>query len=201
MSSVVEAAWIAAIPGSLGIIGTVVVSYIGYRGSRQATIATINAGHDARVWEKQTSAYEDAVREVLARRSRRDAITGRGDIGNIGSQPREEILKGEEPEIIRIRAALRAYASEQGWAAYQEADESNAAFWVSLSRLVSANSAAESSGQSMRGASESQVSPSGYYHNVLDSMHAAKRKAAEVDDAFFHVVNSELAWPLSWPTR
>lgn len=139
MNPTVEAALIAAGTGAVGVIGTVVVSIVGSRNTRQTTLATISASHNARVWEKQAAAYEEAAREVLARQSRRMAITSRGDIGNVQGQPIQEIFKSEEPEIIRIRAALRPYASAEVWAAYKVADEASIAFWVSLTKLASAH--------------------------------------------------------------
>lgn len=108
MNPTVEAAWIASGVGALGIVSTAVVSIVGSRSARQVAIATINASHNARVWENRAAAYEDAVREVLARRTRRVALTSRGDIGNIGSKPIEEMRKAEEPEIIRIARYLQA---------------------------------------------------------------------------------------------
>jgi hypothetical protein len=114
-------AWIAAGVGGLGIVATAVVAVVNARNTRQTAIATIDTGRETRVWEKQSAAYEDAVKEVLARRTRRTALTSRGDIGNIGSHPVEEIFKAEDPEIIRVRARLRPYASDEVWAAYEAA--------------------------------------------------------------------------------
>lgn len=194
LSPVVEAAWIAAVPGSLGIIGTVVVSIVGTRTTRQATIATINADHKARVWEKRAAVYEDAVSEVLARRTRRESLTSRGDVGNIGSKPVEELRKIEEPEIIRIRAALRPYASANVWAAYVVADDVNTAFWISLSNLAMANIPTQDRADRMQQAVVRDESPpQSDYQIALEAMYTARSAAAAADEAFFGVINRELS--------
>lgn len=195
MNPTVEAALIAAGTGAVGVIGTVVVSIVGSRNTRQTTLATISASHNARVWEKQAAAYEEAAREVLARQSRRMAITSRGDIGNVQGQPIQEIFKSEEPEIIRIRAALRPYASAEVWAAYKVADEASIAFWVSLTKLASAHYVTEDRGQRMQqGVTDDELPPDPDYQGALDAMYAARSAAGDADDAFFEVVNRELAW-------
>jgi hypothetical protein len=193
LSPVVEAAWIAAVPGSLGIIGTVVVSVVGSRTTRQATIATINAGHSARVWEKRAAAYEEAVREVLARRTRREATTSRGDLGGVESKAVEELFQAEESEIIRIRAALRPYTSAEVWTAYKAADEANTAFWVSLSNLASANATAQyRAGRLQQAVTADELPPEPDYQGALDAMYEARSAAATADEAFFDVINREL---------
>jgi hypothetical protein len=195
LNPVVEAAWIAAIPSGLAIISTATVSIVSSRNAKKATIATIDAGHNARLWEKRASAYEDAVKEVQARRIRREALTSRGDIGSVGSKPIEETRKAEEPEIIKIRAALRPYASAEAWTAYQAADEANSAFWVSLTRLVSAHFGAEHRAQLReQGVPDDGLPPDPGYQQVLDAMYKARTAASDADEALFRVINRELAW-------
>jgi hypothetical protein len=94
--TVIEVAWIGvagvAIGGFITIAGTAVNGRIAHR----AAETTIEGEHRHRVWDKQSAAYEETVREVRARQTRRHALTSRGDTGNIGSHPREEIFKHEE---------------------------------------------------------------------------------------------------------
>ncbi|MGO8960949.1 MAG: hypothetical protein ACLQFR_26810 [Streptosporangiaceae bacterium] len=128
MSTVVDVAWIsvvgAAVGGGFALMGSMASTRI----ARKAAEVTIDGRHNQRLWEKQAAAYEEAVREVQARRTRRTTLTSRGDIGNIGSHSIQELFKAEEPEISRIRAGLRPYTSADVWAAYQAADQANAAF-------------------------------------------------------------------------
>jgi hypothetical protein len=198
MSPVVEAAWIAAGVSLVSLGGTVAVAIVGFRNTRNATARTVEANtsntvralaaaRSDRLWDKQAAAYVDAVAEVLARRTRREALTSRGDVGNIGSHPRDERLKAEEPESIQIRAALRAYASEAVWAAYETADEANTAFWLSLQNLSSAPLTVPPP------ASEGEP-PGLDYQRALDAMHGWKSEAGRADDAPFEAVNRELAW-------
>jgi len=68
MQSVVEAAWIAAGPGVLGVVGTVTVAVAGYHNTRRVTdqtvqaatqdsIRTLDAARADRLWEQQAAAY------------------------------------------------------------------------------------------------------------------------------------------------
>lgn len=72
MQPVVEAAWIAAGTGVLGVVGTVVVAVSGFRNTRKVTDQTIQAAAqdsiralDAvranRLWEKQAAAYASFI--------------------------------------------------------------------------------------------------------------------------------------------
>jgi hypothetical protein len=153
---------------TIGVSGTVIVGVAGFGAAIWNTRKTLAAAREARIWDRRAAAYVDAIHEVDGRRTRREALTSRGDIGNIGSHPVEEMRKAEEPELIRIRAALRPFASAVVWAAYQAADDANTAFWVSLSRLASAH-----------------ISNDPSYQGALDAMYQA-RTAAGVADALAH---------------
>jgi hypothetical protein len=206
MSHVVEAAWIAASVSLVSLAGTVTVAIAGFQNTRKATEQTVKAStsntiralaaaRSDRLWDKQAAAYVDAVTEVLARRTRREALTSRGDPGNIGSHPIQERRKAEEPESIQIRAALRAYASEAVWAAYEAADQANTAFWLSLGNLASAQLASQRPAEPVQvGASEDHLPPGTDYATALDVMNESKSNAGVADDALFKAINRELAW-------
>jgi hypothetical protein len=135
------------------------------------------------------------VREVLARQTRREVLMSRGDVGNIGSHPIEEMREREEPESIRIRALLLAYASAAVWAAYEEADSANTLVWVNLSRLASAQIATQSQAEEKSaGMSESSLPPEVDYQGALDAVHNSKKDAVAVDKALFDAINRELSW-------
>ena len=106
---------------AIGSVITIVGTAINGRIARRATAMTLEAEHRQRLWEKQSAAYEETVREVLARQTRRETLTSRGDPGNIGGHPVEEMRKSEEPESVRIRALMLADASAAVWGAYEEA--------------------------------------------------------------------------------
>lgn len=169
--------------GLVAIAQTVVNGRI----TRRAAETTIEGEHRQRLWEKQSAAYEVTVKAVLARRVRREALTSRGDVGNIGSHPVQELRKAEEPGEIQTRAAMRAYASPAVWAAYERADEANAAFWMSLIDLASAHTLEQAAGPG-----KGIFGPD--YPTAVAAMNKTKTDAWTADDALFEAINRELAW-------
>ena len=179
------------IGGVVSIAGTAVNGRIAHRAAQ----TTIEGEHRQRLWEKQAAAYEETVREVLARQTRREALTSRGDAGNIGSHPIEETRKHEEPASIRIKALLLAYASTAVWAAYAEADRANALFWVNLVGLASAQAMTQlRAEQESADVGESNLPPKMDYQGALDVMHKSKEDAVAVDKVLFDAINRELGW-------
>jgi hypothetical protein len=79
VSPVTDGAWVGvvgvAIGGVIAIAGTAVNGRIALR----TTKTTIEGEERQRLWEKRCAAYEETVREVLARQTRREALTSRGD--------------------------------------------------------------------------------------------------------------------------
>ena len=192
MSTAIDVALIGAAGVLAGGLVAITQTVVNGRITRRVAETTIEGEHRQRLWEKQSAAYEDAVREVLARRTRREALTSRGDVGNIGSHPVAEMRKAEEPESIQIRAALRAYASEAVWAAYERADEANTEFWVNLGELQSAHLATQHRAEREQAADHLPPDPN--YQRALDEMFESRGDAQVVDDALFDAINSELAW-------
>lgn len=195
VSGVIDVAWIGAagvaIGGLISIIGTAVNGRIAHRTAE----TTIEGEHRQRLWEKQSAAYEEAVRVVLARQTRREVLTSRGDVGNIGSHPIEEMRRNEEPESIQIRALLLAYASQAVLAAYETADSANVAFWMNLAGLASALAATQArSEQEPVGVSEDYWPPKVDYQSALDAVHKSKKDAVTVDKALSDAINRELSW-------
>ena len=172
-------------------MGTAVNGRIAHRTAE----TTIEGEHRQRLWEKQSAAYEETVRAVLARQTRREVLTSRGDTGNIGSHPIQETHRHEEPESIQIRALLLAYASQAVWAAYEAADRANTLFWVNLADLASAQTMTQvRAEQESVGASEDSRPPKVDYQSALDAMHKSKEDAVAVDRALFDAINRELSW-------
>jgi hypothetical protein len=195
VSTGIEAAWIGAAAVVAGGLVTIAGAVVNGWNTRQVAETTIEGEHRQRLWEKQSAAYEDTVREVLARRTRRNALTSRGDVGNIGLTPIKEMRKAEEPESIRVRSALRAYASEAVWAAYEKADEANNEFWVSLGRLQSANYARQHRAERQQaGEREGQLPPAPDYQTALHEMNESKGDAWVFDEGLFDAINRELVW-------
>jgi hypothetical protein len=194
VSDVVDVAWISAAAVVAGGLVAIAGQVASARIARAAAKATIAGDRDARLWERRAGAYVDAVREVLARRTRREALTSRGDIGNVGRHPIEEIQKAEQTEIIEIRSVLRAYASQDVWAAYEHADKANTAFWVSLTKLVSAHLVSEDRARQLQEGANVDHMPDPDYSGALDAMNRCRADAGTADDALFDAINRELGW-------
>jgi hypothetical protein len=179
---------------AIGSVISIVGSAVNGRITRHATEMGIEAEHRQRLWEKQSAAYEETVREVLARQTRREVLTSRGDPGNIGAHPVEEMRKGEEPESVRIRALMLAYASAAVWAAYEEADKANTLFWVALGRLASALGTTQvRAGHESTDTTDSP--PAGVdYQGVLAAMYKSREDAVAADQVLFAAINCELSW-------
>jgi hypothetical protein len=200
MSSVIDVAWIGVAGVGVGGFISIAATAVNGRIAHRAAETTIAGEHRQRLWEKQSAAYEETVREVLARQTRRQALTSRGDTGNIGSHPREEIFKHEEPESVRIRALLLAYASTPVWAAYEGAEVANTLFWVNLGKLASAQLATQSwAEQQSAGVSDAALPPKADYEGALDAMYRSREDAKSADQALFDAINRELSLTQSIP--
>jgi hypothetical protein len=190
VSTGIDAAWIGAAGVLAGGFVAIIQSVVNGRSTRQVAEVTIQGEHRQRLWEKQSAAYEDAVKEVLARRIRREALTSGGHVGDAGSHPLEELLKAEEPESIQLRAALRAYASEVVWAAYEAADKANTVFWVTLGTFAPESEKLAIWRQTGLSVDDLPIDP----QEALADMDKSKRDAGVADDALFKAINRELAW-------
>ena len=195
MSLVLDVAWVGvagvAVGGLLSTAGTAVNGRI----ARRAAETAIEGAHRQRLWEKHSAVYEEIVREVLARQVRREALTSRGDFGNIGSHPIEETRRNEEPDSVRMKALLLAYASAPVSAAYENADKANALFWVNLSRLASAETMAQlRAEQQSAGVSAGTLLPVDDDQGALDAMYQSREDAATADKDLFEAINRQLSW-------
>jgi hypothetical protein len=198
VSTTIDVALIGAAGVLAGGLVAITQTVVNGRITRRVAETTIEGEHHQRLWEKQSAAYEDAVREVLSRRTRREALTSRGDVGNIGSHPGAERRKAEEPESIQIRAALRAYASDAVWAAYERADEANTDFWVNLGKLQSVHLATQHRAERQQaGEREDHLPSDPNYQRALDEMFESRGDAQVEDEVLFDAINSELAWSRS----
>jgi hypothetical protein len=105
VSLVTDGAWVGVVGVAIGGVITIAGTVVNGRIALRTTETTIESEERQRLWEKRCAAYEETVREVLARQTRRETLTSRGDPGNIGSHPIEEMRKHEEPQSIRISAS------------------------------------------------------------------------------------------------
>jgi hypothetical protein len=76
VQAVVEAAWIAASTGAIGVAGTALTAYLGFRNTRKTTEQTVAAGaastratlaaaREDRFLERRAAAYEAVLTVIL----------------------------------------------------------------------------------------------------------------------------------------
>jgi hypothetical protein len=195
VTTAIEAAWIGVAGVAVGGLITIAVTVVNARLARRVAEASILGEHRQRLWEKQSFAYEEAVKEVLARQTRREALMSRGDVGNIGSHPAEEMRRAEEPEGIQIRAGLRPYASKAVWKAYENADQANTAVWMNLVSLAGAQSASQLHAECLQAhANQDEVQSEPDYQGALTRLHQSRKDALDAEEALFDAINRELGW-------
>jgi hypothetical protein len=123
MQQVIEAAWIAAGVGGLGVVSTAVIGYLGFRNTRKTTERTVAAGaastratlaaaREERLWEKRAAAYEETLTDLRHRQTKR-----RHDLrGYRWDETSEQKLNDffanyEPPDWFQAQARMVAYAS------------------------------------------------------------------------------------------
>jgi hypothetical protein len=138
MKPAIEAAWIAAGSGLLGVIvgitGTVVIAIVSFRSTGAATDKTIKAGtdntiraldasRDDRLWDKRAATYAETAAYLLFQRDRREYRTRIYRAG----QAAEDLLKDEmfggykPPGSFEIHGRLAACGSRTIITAYEAA--------------------------------------------------------------------------------
>lgn len=130
MNPLVEAAWIAFSGAFVGVGGTVIVGVSGFRSVRNATVRTVQAAQEDRLWHKKAEAYADALAATSARAKWLSELMGtarkvRDDAGGIAFlQQLPEGLPGQsEQEWLNLQGRLRAYGAPEVLQAYNLAYE------------------------------------------------------------------------------
>jgi hypothetical protein len=122
MNPSVEAALIGGCFGLIGIAGTVAVALAGFRANRG--IATDAAQHERTraMWEKKCAAYEDilavmderqAYRSRLLNAARQATGSQTAELPGHDSQAERYLAAFHDPDTIRTRSRLVAYASPE----------------------------------------------------------------------------------------
>jgi hypothetical protein len=193
VNPVVEAAWIATITGVVGVAGSVTVAIVSSRNTRKATEATVEGERIQRFRERQATAYEDAIGEVLLRSTRREKIFSQGDIGGAMPQLREIRSRNEEPESLRVHGLLMAYASPGVRRAYEAAVDADEQVGRRLVELVQANTAhMAASGRRETGESTEPLQPVPDYKAIHADLMSERDLAVAKADAFVEAVREAL---------
>src|ERR1019366_1310979 len=149
MSPVVEAAWIAAITGGVGVVGTVVVAISGHRTTNKTTVLALDAARGDRLWDKQAATYEETLAALLYRAGRRrDQVTTARWTEEPVDAAKEFFASYDPPGWFQTQGRLLAYASDRVLASYREAEDADLevarcyASFVSLTNAANRTAAA-----------------------------------------------------------
>lgn len=201
MNPQIAAALISGGVGALGIAGTVVTSVVGSKNTRRATEqavaagvantrATLLAAHDAWLREKRCTVYEETLRELLYRQSKRlnDLRGYRWDEGS-EQQLKEFYDAYEAPGFFESRARLASYASDVVLAASNAAGKAHGevrARWMQLGELREQIRTAQLNGTP-------QSAPDGEtMMNANRQINSAREAADATDDALIEIIRVEL---------
>jgi hypothetical protein len=197
----IAAAWITGGVGALGIAGTVTTSIVGSRNTKRATEATIAAGaattaatlaagREARLWEKQCAAYEETLTGLLYRQAKR-----RHDLSGFRwDEATEEQLKAafdgyDPPGLFEAQGRLVAYASDAVMDAFEVASRAHDEVWAQYDRRVALKETirlAQASGDLNIMPNRQEVS------EVNRQLNDVLRTAEAADQALIKVIRDEL---------
>lgn len=201
MNPQIAAALISGGVGAIGIVGTAVTSVVGSKNTRKATEqavaasaantrATLLAAHDAWLREKRCAVYEQTLRELLYRQSKRhhDLRGYRWDEGS------EQELKDfynayEPPGFFESRASLAAYASDVVMAASNAAGKAHGevrAGCLQLGELREQIRTAQLNG-TPQSAPDAET-----MMNANRQINSAREAADATDDALIMIIRAEL---------
>jgi hypothetical protein len=194
MNPIVEASWIAAGSGIVGVLvgvgGTVTVAVLGSRNTRKATAEAIAAGaaqigtqieadRRNRIWEKQATAYTDAITGIMHRQKVR---SGQMDGVITGSEPARPPVPVDWREL---EGRLIAYSSPAVIEGLRQAAAAGEAFDSAVGMWVAARAEA-------RDTARWGVPPS---HSPGDARKSAEETFAEanaLDDKLMDTIRAEL---------
>lgn len=213
----IAAAWITGGVGALGIAGTVTITIVGFRATRNATgralaasaaatSATLSAGREDRLWEKRAAAYEETLAEVRHRQlKRRHDLRGfRWD--EASEQQRNDFFASyQPPNWFQAQARMAAYASDTVLDAFEGSEQAHLEVWMRYQRyrtMADDNKLASESGRP------------GVAHDGHETVAARKavdpavEEAEAMDQALVKLIRDELrskpeaaALPAAVPTR
>jgi len=118
MSPVIEAAWI----GAAAVIASITTGTIS---GRWATLRTLEAARQGRLWDKQAPAYEETIAALLHRQAQRSHKLYRYRVDDGGNIVESVIPDYKPPDLFDAQGRLAVYCSPAVKAAYEAADIAN----------------------------------------------------------------------------
>jgi hypothetical protein len=133
MSPAVEAAWIAAGVGALGIAGTVIVATVTAKITKQTNsdtleaatdniVRTLDAERDAKLWDKRARAYEEIIAYLLYIQAKRRLFMRRQWISynkEYEEASDRRVGNGRPADWWDLQARLAAYGSQEAIDAFE----------------------------------------------------------------------------------
>lgn len=169
MSPLVEAAWIGAITGGVGIISTATVAITGARTTRKVTdrtnkaatantVLALDAARADRLWDRRADAYIDALRFLQSRQALREEAVRTARFDRQGEDRiRQWLSSFTMPEDwLGVEARMLAYASQPVFDALRESGQANEAIdaarqeWETAREQVGAAPTAERAASDVR---------------------------------------------------
>jgi hypothetical protein len=180
----------ALLAAAIGVSGTVIVGVAGFWATVRATGKTLQAGHDARIWDKRAAVYVDALASVHYRQIRR-AHDMRGFRLDEESERRAEayLATYAPPDLYSLEGRLLAFASQPVVTAVQASSTAH-------HRAIGAFHAWQAAADAARAQIGVPGPPPPGQGAANIGLHAAAqeaRKAADdADDAIVELIRAEL---------
>jgi hypothetical protein len=197
MTAVVEAAWIGAIIGGIGIISTATVAIVGARTTRKVTdrtnkagtaniVLALDAARAGLLWEKRADAYIDALRFLHRRQALRQEALRAARFDQQGEELIRQWLNSvnmpDEWQAVEMR--VLAYGSQPVLDALREAGQANDAIGAARQKWEDAREQVSAAATLERAASDVRV--------AYDAIKSAIEHADGKDEELLAAIRADL---------
>jgi hypothetical protein len=197
MDPLVEAAWIGAITGGVGIVSTATVAITAARTTRRITdrankagtaniVLALDAARASRLWEKRADAYVDALRLLHRRQALREEAVRTVRFDRQGEERIRQWLNSfKMPDDWQgIEMRMLAYASPPVFAAVRESAQANDAIDAARQKWEEAREKVSAAATADRAASDVRV--------AFDAIKSAIQHADSKDEKLLAAIRADL---------